>query len=866
MSKQPTIPPKRVLPSKEASLFKELLSLYENRQLKKALKTADQILKKFSEHGETICMKGLVTTHMGKREEGLELVKKGMRLDLTSHICWHVFGLIQKGEKNYEEALKSYTQALRFDRDNMNILRDTAHLQTQLRLFDGLVETRYALLRLRPSLRQNWIALAVAHHLNGNLAQTKKLLEHYDKCLRNLPDYDVEQSETMLYHVRVLEDLGQVKEALSLLDAKAKDRVIVDRTAIMENRARLLQKLGSEHAKNAWRALIEQNSESYAYYQGYLSSQGCNFDQPSAEALQILRTFSADIPKARAPQRLALNIASGDDFRELVQPYVLSSLEKGIPSLFADLKTLYKDEFRRQTIEDIVEKSIKDQHLDNPQLSHSEPTTYLWTLYFLAQHYSYLGHHERALTILNSAMRHTPTLPELHQFKARVLKRCGDVLGAARCVNDARLLDGQDRFLNAKCGKYLLRAGMIDEANSILRLFTKKDAVSTEADLEDMQSLLYLTELANAYYRIGKLNIALKKYTAIHKVFNEFDDDQYDFHGYNLRKFTINVYLHLLTWEDQVRKHPAYVTSVINAAQIFVAVHDTPSLANPVSHTPQLTDEEKRAKKKAKKAAQKSQEEAKKVTPQLSHEDKGLDAPPLKDEDPDGIKLLQSPDPLERAAKLLHPLLSLAPNNIDIWFVQYDVSIRRRKFMQAIKALETARSLDPDHPELHVRIVHFKQTVTSLPQEPPAPVGPVVSESVSIIFPEGISAETYNTQYLQRHSNSASAILAVAKVAAEIFHTPREEVESIVFGAIGNGVQLDIVTAQRTLTFLSSISSPRLDEFRTVCDSKFQLSTIFKSAEEQAQLRQQVLAAGNHDLQEANGTSGPGANADVGGR
>lgn len=144
-------------------------------------------------------MKGLILTHMGKREEGLELVKKGMRLDLTSHICWHVFGLIQKGEKNYEEALKSYTQALRFDKvtrvivpecnltlhqDNLNILRDTAQLQTQLRLFDGLVETRYALLRLRPNLRQNWLALAVAYHLSGNLVQTKNILEHYEKVLR----------------------------------------------------------------------------------------------------------------------------------------------------------------------------------------------------------------------------------------------------------------------------------------------------------------------------------------------------------------------------------------------------------------------------------------------------------------------------------------------------------------------------------------------------------------------------------------------------------------------------------------------------------------------------------------------------------
>lgn len=65
-------------------------------------------------------MKGLVLTHMGRREEGIDLVKQGMRLDLTSHICWHVFGLIQKGEKNYEEALKSYTQALKFDKVSIN--------------------------------------------------------------------------------------------------------------------------------------------------------------------------------------------------------------------------------------------------------------------------------------------------------------------------------------------------------------------------------------------------------------------------------------------------------------------------------------------------------------------------------------------------------------------------------------------------------------------------------------------------------------------------------------------------------------------------------------------------------------------------
>jgi peptide alpha-N-acetyltransferase len=40
----------------------------------------------------------------------------------------------------------------------------------------------------------------------------------------------------MLYHVRLLEDMGEVSEALSLLDINAKSRAIVDRAAIMEFR------------------------------------------------------------------------------------------------------------------------------------------------------------------------------------------------------------------------------------------------------------------------------------------------------------------------------------------------------------------------------------------------------------------------------------------------------------------------------------------------------------------------------------------------------------------------------------------------------------------------------------------------------
>lgn len=61
----------------------------------------------------------------------------------------------------------------------MNILRDAATLQAQLRLYEGLEATRLTILKIRASLRQNWVALAVAYGLNDNWVACQKLLEEF---------------------------------------------------------------------------------------------------------------------------------------------------------------------------------------------------------------------------------------------------------------------------------------------------------------------------------------------------------------------------------------------------------------------------------------------------------------------------------------------------------------------------------------------------------------------------------------------------------------------------------------------------------------------------------------------------------------
>jgi N-alpha-acetyltransferase 15/16, NatA auxiliary subunit len=166
-------------------------------------------------------------------------------------------------------------------------------------------------------------------------------------------------------------------------------------------------------------------------------------------------------------------LCPGDDFQALAEDYLVIGLQKGIPSLFADVKSLYRDARKLTVIASIVETQRSTFIPSSPLSSVEPPTTYLWTLYFLSQHYSHIGQHEKALGMLEEALEHTPTLPDLLMLKAKIFKRLGDPYSAAKYTDEARMLDLQDRFLNTKCGKYRLRAGLSEEAQEVLGLFTK---------------------------------------------------------------------------------------------------------------------------------------------------------------------------------------------------------------------------------------------------------------------------------------------------------------------------------------------------------------------------------------------------------
>lgn len=83
------------LPAREQALFRTVVKCYETKAYKKAVKTADAVLKRYPEHGETLAMKGLVLNHLGRKEEAYKLVREGLKHHLASHVCWHVYGCVR---------------------------------------------------------------------------------------------------------------------------------------------------------------------------------------------------------------------------------------------------------------------------------------------------------------------------------------------------------------------------------------------------------------------------------------------------------------------------------------------------------------------------------------------------------------------------------------------------------------------------------------------------------------------------------------------------------------------------------------------------------------------------------------------------
>ncbi|KAF7562050.1 hypothetical protein G7046_g2097 [Stylonectria norvegica] len=809
------------LASKEQALFRSVIRSYEDKQYKRGIKSADLILRKNPKHGDTTAMKALILNSQGKTEEAFALGKEALTMDMKSHICWHVYGLLYRANKNFEEAIKAYKFALRLEPDSAQIQRDLAILQIQMRDYQGYIQSRTAMLQARPQARQSWTALAVAHHLSGNPAEAENVLTTYEGTLKTTPSrQDYENSEAVMYKNTLIAEQGDYQRALDHLNDAAKYNL--DRLAVLEARADYLAQLGkTEEAAKAYRALIDRNPDHAVYYEKLVNALDLPKDDLKARKA-VFDEYASKYPRCDSAKRLPLDFLTGDDFKEAAEAYLAQMLNKGVPSTFANLKHLYADSFKKDTLAELAEKYVQSQNAEASSKDKGEAAG----LYYLAQHHNYYLSRDlaRASEYVEKAIEKDPKSVEFHQTKARILKHTGNLAKASEAMEYARRLDPKDRYTNTKAAKYQLRNNENEKALKTVGLFTRAETVGGPlADLLDMQCIWYLTEDGESYTRQGNVALALKRLQAVQTIFDVWHEDQFDFHSFSLRKGQIRAYVDMMRWEDHMRDHPFYSRAALDAIDIYIKLADKPA-SNGVNGGDAEDANDALAKKKAAKKVKKEQqrqerealEKQAKQDPNKANKDGEVKK---QDEDPLGLKLAATADPLGEAMKFVAPLLQFSPKNIEAQLAGFEVYILRKKYVLALKCLTAAAELDPKAPRVHEQLVAFRHTLNTA-----SDISPKALEVLKAGF-KTIEASTdlqkYNNEFQATNKDSPRHVLSAIKT-RKVLGQDKAQSEDDLLGLL-DLPKVDFTEAVEILKTLESWNSSqtKVDAFKKAAQAKW---------------------------------------------
>jgi len=489
------LPDNRTLPNREAVVFRSIVRYYEQKQYKRALKAADQVLKRFPQHGETLAMRGLTLNALDKKEEAYDHVKRGLRNDLKSHVCWHVYGLLYRSDRNYGEAIKCYLNALKWDSENLQILRDLSLLQVQLQDYDGFIETRRKILTLKSNNKMHWISYAVANLLGGRCDTAVRVIDSY-LATETESSADAssrfEDSELVLFRNQAVCEGGNFEDALRHLEEV--QHKVVDTRSYHAQKAELLLRLGRhQEAASVFHVLLDANCENYEYHRGFqaallqldaeklavvletmkstaLPSSEMMLDDPQRDALaQAYDGLLEKFPRSAAVRRIPLQILKEEDAQPRLRDYVAQGLRKGKPNLGADLRTLLrmpdparpgyfsiaKDPFDVRTLTlfdfllQVADESIaslkQDDALPDGE-GEANPSVLLFAMYLKVQLLEAANRLEEALALAEECIEHTPTAIDFYLRKGRLLKKMGQFDAAAEVIDFARRIDLADRY------------------------------------------------------------------------------------------------------------------------------------------------------------------------------------------------------------------------------------------------------------------------------------------------------------------------------------------------------------------------------------------------------------------------------------
>jgi peptide alpha-N-acetyltransferase len=107
--------------------------------------------------------------------------------------------------------------------------------------------------------------------------------------------------------------------------------------------------------------------------------------------------------------------------------------------------------------------------------------------------------------------------------------------------------------MNNICVKYLMRLEKPDLGEVVLRLFMRDDA-----NIYEMQNQWYIIDAAKSFLKQRNFESGLRHLDFIAKQFIDFQSNEFDFHTYCLRRWTLREYTELIEFNDNIYDNKKY--------------------------------------------------------------------------------------------------------------------------------------------------------------------------------------------------------------------------------------------------------------------------------------------------------------------
>ena len=327
---------------------------------------------------------------------------------------------------------------------------------------------------------------------------------------------------------------------------------------------------------------------------------------------------------------------------------------------------------------------------------------------------------------------------------------------------------------------------------------------------------------------------------AVVKHFDDFHEDQFDFHSYCVRKVTLRAYTDVLKFEDNLWGEDYYFTAAEGTAKIYLHLADNPEITKEdvePDYSKMTAAQRKKAKAIARKkraqaekreaAAKKKKEEEAAKNKDDKNGPKKPSKPSFIDEDPEGKELLKA-DPLEEAKKYSAILSKHCPKRLGTWALQYDVAVRRKKVMLALQALLRLKSLDSESADYVSRLVDFALKVPTFDIQ--GAVKNVVTEECSKLLSGKSIGDLVKELAKQARSDPSTSLPLRIVIANSLVSTKSEAIDTAVSVIVDTGAEMrgcDIESCRQALTTLQGFgkeASSALEKWKAFVAKQFPLA------------------------------------------